>query len=75
MYKLEVDGHDVHLIKRPGARGAFTHSVADAVVNALLAEQMAASLQRRTLEVVAANRTKSECLVSLALAVNQAGPL
>lgn len=52
-----MNGHNVHLIKCSGTCGTFAHAVADTVIDTLVAEQVAACLQRRILEVVPANST------------------
>jgi hypothetical protein len=56
---LVMHGHDVHLVKRFGARRTFTHAIADAIIHTLVAEKMAAGLQGRVLEIVAADGTQS----------------
>lgn len=50
-----MNGHNVHLIKGAGTRRTFAHAIADAIVDTLVAEQVAACLEGRILEVVAAN--------------------
>jgi hypothetical protein len=52
-----MDGHNIHLIERAGTRRTFAHAIADAIIDTLVTEQMAACLQGRILEVVAANST------------------
>jgi hypothetical protein len=64
--RLEVNRHDVHLVEGPRTRRAFAHPVADTVIDALLAEEMTAGLQSRTLEVVATYRTEGKGLEKLA---------
>ena len=55
-----VHRHHVHLVKRTGAGWAFPHAVADTIVHAFVAEQVAAGLQSCILEVVAADRAQSK---------------
>lgn len=56
---LVVDLHDVQSVERLGAVGALAHAIADAVVDALVAEEMSARLQHRVLEVVPADGAQS----------------
>lgn len=44
--------HDVQFVKRLGAARAFPHAVADAVVDALVAKEVTASLERGILKVI-----------------------
>jgi hypothetical protein len=49
-----VNGYDVHLVKGAGAVWAFSHPVADAILDALPAEEVSAGFEGRVLEVFVA---------------------
>jgi hypothetical protein len=51
-----MHGHNVHLIKCTRTRRAFAHTIADAIINALIAKQVAARLQGCILEIVTTDR-------------------
>ena len=59
---LMMYGHNIHLVKCSRAGGTFAHAVADAVVDTLVAEEVATRLEGRVLEVVATNGAQGECL-------------
>lgn len=59
-----MNGHNVHLVECAGTGRAFSHAVADAVVDALVTEEMATSLERRILKVVATNGAQGKGLSS-----------
>ena len=50
-----VGGHNVHLVKRLCTVRALSHTVGDAVFNAVVAEKMATRLKDRVLEVLSAD--------------------
>lgn len=60
--QLEVNRHNVHLVEGPRTGWTFAHPVANTVIDALLAEEVTAGLQSRTLEVVATYRTEGKGL-------------
>lgn len=53
--KSHVNSHDIHLIERFGAVRTFAHAVRDAVVDAVVAEDVPAGLQGRVFEVFPAD--------------------
>jgi len=52
--------HHIHLVEGLRAIGAFSHSIRDAIFNAMIAEHMAAGFQSSVFEVLATNSAKSE---------------
>lgn len=50
---LMVNSHYIHLVKRLGATWAFPHAIANAIVHALITEEVAACLQHGILKVIA----------------------
>lgn len=55
--KSHVNSHDVHLVESLGAVGTFPHAIGKAVFDTVVAEEMAACLQGRILEIFATNST------------------
>lgn len=53
---LVVNRQRVHPIKGFGTRRTLAHAVADSILHAPIAEEVTACLERRILEIVAANR-------------------
>lgn len=58
-----MDGHHIHLVEGSGATRAFAHAIADAVIDTLVAKQMATCFQCRVLEVVSAYRAQRKRLM------------
>ena len=65
LMRLMMDGHNIHLVKCSRTGRTFSHAVADAIIDTLVAEQVTACLQGRVFEVVAADRTKGKSLSQL----------
>lgn len=59
---LEMDSHDIQLVKHLAAVGTFPHAVVDAVVNTVAAEDVTTSLDCGVLEVVVAHGTGGKFL-------------
>lgn len=62
--QLMVHRHHVHLVECSGACRAFAHAVTNPVIHALIAEEVAAGLECRVLEVVAANGAQRKGLLT-----------
>lgn len=62
--------HNVHLIEGLRAIGTLPHAICNAVLHAVIAEEMAAGLQNRILEVLATYSAKCKSLDTLANIIN-----
>jgi hypothetical protein len=61
-----VRSHNIHLVKRLGTVGAFSHAVTNTVFNAIVAEHMATCLQDCVFEVLPTDGAECKSLGKLA---------
>jgi hypothetical protein len=70
-----VHGHDVHFVEGLRAIGTFAHTIRYAILDAVLAEKVAASFQNSVFEVLPTNRAKCKSLGRSAMFIVENGIL
>lgn len=61
---LKVNLHNIHLVKRSRTARALSHTVTDAIIHALVTEEVTASFEGRVFEVGAAHCAQGHGLFS-----------